>query len=97
MKIDNSVAMMNANQNMNINKNVDDKALKQQTDQFESLIIKMLLDTSMKDENTLFGKDPGNKIYQSMFRNEISKVSSGSFGFSQMLFDHLKKENVKIP
>jgi Rod binding domain-containing protein len=69
------------------------KALKKQTDQFESLLIKTLLDTAMKDSNELFGKDPGDKIYQSMYRDEISKISGGSFGLSQMLFEHLQNQN----
>ena len=64
-------------------------ALKQQTDQFEAIILKQLLDTSMKDENTLFGKDPGDKIYNSMYRDEISKIGAGNMGISQMLFDYL--------
>jgi len=70
---------------------LNDKKLKQQTDQFEAMIIKTLLDTSMKDSNSLFGEDAGDKIYQSMFREEISKQSAGSFGLSQTLFDFLKK------
>jgi hypothetical protein len=50
-----------------------------------------LLDTSLKQDNSLFGKDPGDKIYHSLYRDELSKASAGSFGFSQMLFDHLKQ------
>ncbi len=74
-----------------INKDVDAEALREKTDQFESIIIKMLLDNAMKDEKNIFSSqnDPGDKIYKSMYRDELSKASSGSFGFSQMLFDHL--------
>ena len=78
-----------------IDKNVDDKALREQTDAFESVIIKMLMDNAMKDEKNLFSEqnDPGDKIYKSMYRDELSKVSSGGFGFSQMLYDYLSRKN----
>ena len=72
------------------------KAVKEKTDQFEALLIKQLLDTAMKDSNQLFGEDPGDKIYQSMYRDEISKASGGSFGLSQMLFEHLQQNNKNI-
>lgn len=90
MNIDNSVALIQSKQNIpKIDGGLDKVALKQQTDQFEAIILKQLLDTSMKDENTLFGKDPGDKIYNSMYRDEISKVGAGNMGISQMLFDYL--------
>lgn len=90
MNIDNSVALLQSKQNVpRIDAGLDKMALKKQTDQFEAIILKQLLDTSMKDENTLFGKDPGDKIYNSMYRDEISKVGAGNMGISQMLFDFL--------
>ncbi len=90
MNIDNSATLFQANQNVpKIDNELDKVALKKQTDQFEAIILKQLLDTSMKDENTLFGKDPGDKIYNSMYRDEISKVGAGNMGISQMLFDYL--------
>jgi len=92
MKIDNAMALYQANQKTPEIKNTLDKvALKEQTDQFEAIILKQLLDISMKDENTLFGKDPGDKIYNSMYRDEISKMGAGSMGISQMLFDFLNE------
>lgn len=75
-----------------LSKMQDDK-LKEKTDQFESMIVKTLLDVSMKDTNKLFGKDAGDKIYQSMFREEISKISAGGFGISETLFNFLKDKN----
>lgn len=76
----------------------DDKKLREQTDAFESVIIKMLMDNAMKDEKNLFGtqNDPGDKIYKSMYRDELSKASAGSFGFSQMLYDYLSQKSGKI-
>jgi len=78
-----------------IDKNVEDKALREQTDAFEAVIVKMLMDNAMKDEKNLFSSqnDPGDKIYKSMYRDELSKASSGSFGFSQMLYDYLSQKN----
>jgi Rod binding domain-containing protein len=75
-------------------KTKDDKALREQTDNFEALILKMLLDNSMKDEKDLFSSqnDPGDKIYKSMYREELSKASAGSFGFSEMLYDYLSQK-----
>ncbi len=70
---------------------LNDRKLKEKTDEFESLIIKTLLDVSMKDSNELFGKDAGDKIYQSMFREQISKSAAGGFGISEILFNFLKE------
>ena len=74
---------------------IDKKALKERTDAFEAIIIKMMLDNAMKDEKNLFSaqNDPGDKIYKSMYRDELSKASAGSFGFSQMLFEHLTQKS----
>lgn len=75
-----------------INSHDESQALKEKTDQFEAVILKMLLDTAMKDEKNLFsGDDPGEKIYKSMYRDELSRASAGGFGFSQMLFDYLSE------
>ena len=92
MQIDNTTALYQANQNTpKITEGMDKKALKEQTDQFEAIILKQLLDVSMKDENSLFGKDPGDKIYNSMYRDEVSKMGAGSMGISQMLFNFLSE------
>ena len=75
----------------------DEVKIREKTDQFEAIIIKMMLDNAMKDdEDGLFGsKDPGDKIYKSMYRDELSKASAGSFGFSQLLFDYLTEQKHK--
>ena len=91
MNIDTCSALRQSVSMPTITGNSDDEKLRQQTDAFESVLIKTLLDTSMKDSNDFFGKDAGDKIYQSMYRQELSNASSGSFGFSQMLFDFLKE------
>ncbi|UCM99674.1 rod-binding protein [Sulfurimonas sp. SWIR-19] len=78
-----------------IDEKAQDKALREQTDAFEAVIVKMLMDNAMKDEKNLFSSqnDPGDKIYKSMYRDELSKASAGSFGFSQMLYDYLSQKN----
>lgn len=73
-----------------------DRVLREKTDQFESIIVKMMLDEAMKDEKNLFStNDPGDKIFKSMYREELSNASAGGFGFSQMLFEYLTQKGVK--
>jgi Rod binding domain-containing protein len=78
-----------------IDANMQDAKLREQTDAFESIILKMLMDNAAKDEKNLFSdqNDPGDKIYKSMYREELAKASAGSFGFSQMLFDFLSRKS----
>ena len=74
-----------------------DAALREKTDQFEAIIVKMMLDEAMKDEKNLFNtQDPGDKIFKSMYREELSNASAGGFGFSQMLFEHLSQKGSKV-
>jgi len=77
-----------------IDKSGDDAKIREQTDAFESVILKMLMDNAMKNQEDLFSsqKDPGDKIYKSMYREELAKASAGGFGFSQMLFDYLSEK-----
>ena len=77
-----------------IDAKADDAKLREQTDAFESVILKMLMDNAMKDEKNLFSaqNDPGDKIYKSMYRDELAKASAGGFGFSQMLYDYLSEK-----
>lgn len=74
-----------------------DKVLREKTDQFEAVIVKMMLDEAMKDEKNVFtsANDPGDKIFKSMYREELSNASAGGFGFSQMLFEHLSQKGEK--
>lgn len=75
----------------NINPNLDDLKLREQTDSFEALILKILLDTSLNMENSLYPKEAGSEIYQSMYKDSISQSLSGSFGYSDLLFNYLKE------
>ncbi|MFT5662236.1 MAG: flagellar protein FlgJ [Sulfurimonas sp.] len=78
-----------------IDSNAENAALKEQTDAFEAVIVKMIMDNAAKDEKNLFSEqnDPGDKIYKSMYRDELSKASAGGFGFSQMLYDYLSEKS----
>ncbi|MEO1954638.1 MAG: rod-binding protein [Campylobacterales bacterium] len=78
-----------------IDEKAEDKELKKQTDAFEAVFIKMMMDEASKNEKNLFTEqnDPGTKIYKSMYRDELSKESAGSFGFSQMLYDYLSRDS----
>ncbi len=95
MNIDNSVAFsyIDAVKAPSHVDNGNDAKLKEQTDKFEAFFIKKILDVSLKNDNTLFGKDAGDKIYHSMYNDAISNKMGGTFGFSQMLFDFLKQKS----
>ncbi|MDK9694109.1 MAG: rod-binding protein [Sulfurimonas sp.] len=87
-------ALISQQQIPKIDAKVEDAKLKEQTDAFESVIIKMLMDSALEDEKNIFSdaNDPGDKIYKSMYREELSKASAGSFGFSQMLYEFLSQK-----
>jgi len=74
-------------------KNKDLNQLKQSCDNFESEILKFYMKNALKQENSLFPKMPGEKIYQSMKNEQLSKEVSGHFGYSQLLFNYLKEKN----
>ncbi len=96
---DSSVALVNANYSGAI-KHVDtnaknDVALREQTDKFEAFFVKQILDIAINsednNENSLFPKDAGDKIYKSMYNDTMSNALSGKLGLSEMLFTYLKE------
>ncbi len=74
-------------------KNLNDKKLKELTDQFEAFLIKKVLDISLPKQEPLFPKDAGDKIYKSMYTDALSQKMSGHFGFSDLLYNFLKDKN----
>ena len=68
------------------------KKLKKACDDFESEILNFYLKEALNDKNKLFPESPGEKIYKSMYREELSKELSGNFGYSKLLFDYLKQK-----
>ncbi len=93
MAVDTSLALSQASAvKIPSSLSVDDEVkLKEQTDAFESFLLKQILDISLKSENKLFGKDAGDKIYQSMYNGAMSDALSGGMGFSELLFNYLKE------
>lgn len=94
MKIDTSstLAAYQANKTPSISKTSDDAKLKEQTDAFEAILLKFMLDTSLNLENPLYPKQPGSEIYQGIYKDTLANHLSGGFGYSQMLFDWLKEQ-----
>ena len=70
----------------------DKKRLQEQTDAFESIILKMLLDKALDTKDSLLPEEPGRKIYKSMQNDEISKQLSGGFGYSELLYNYLAEQ-----
>ncbi len=89
-KVDTTLAKLST-QTPKITLSEDDKKLKEQTDKFEAYFIKQIFDIALKSENKLFGKDPGDKIYTSMYHDALSQAGAGHFGYSQLLFNYLKE------
>ena len=74
MKIDTSstLAAYQANKTPSISKTSDDAKLKEQTDAFEAILLKFMLDTSLNLENPLYPKQPGSEIYQGMYKDTLA-------------------------
>lgn len=64
--------------------------LKKVCDEFESEILNFYLKEALDSKNTLFPKSPGEDIYKSMYEETLSKNLSGSFGYSELLYNFLK-------
>jgi Rod binding domain-containing protein len=92
MQIDNSIALFSTS-SPQITEHENDAKLREQTDAFEAFFIKQVFDISLKSENKLFGKDAGDKIYQSMYNDAMSKTVGGGIGFSEILFNYLKENS----
>lgn len=73
-----------------IQKTTNDVKLKEQTDSFEALILKYMLDSALNLENPLYPKEAGSDIYHSMYKETLADTLSGSFGYSELLFNYLK-------
>jgi len=93
MGIDSSIALTGLQKKLDTSFSTSDKdKLKEQTDSFESLILKQMLDIAMDDKNSLFEKGTGSHIYQSMYHDTLSKELSGGFGYSELLYNFLTKK-----
>lgn len=72
----------------------DDAKLKEQTDAFEALIVKTMLQTAIKNDDPLYPKEAGSDIYHSMYLDTLSESLSGSFGYSELLLSYLKEQQM---
>ena len=72
----------------------DKKRLKERTDAFEAIILKMMLDKAIKHDDPLLPKDPGREIYGSMMNDARSKQLSGAFGYSELLYNYLSEKSL---
>ena len=68
------------------------KKLKQVCNDFESEILNFYIKEALNSKNELFPESPGEKIYKSMYQEELSKTLSGNFGYSKLLFNYLKEK-----
>ncbi|MDR2906304.1 MAG: rod-binding protein [Helicobacteraceae bacterium] len=64
-------------------------ALREQTDNFEALLLKTLLDEAMPKADTLFGEGAGSEIYRSLYHEALSGALAGGFGYSELLYNSL--------
>ena len=70
----------------------DDKALREQSNAFEALVLKHMLDFALNMEDSLYEKGAGSEIYNSMYKESIADALSGSFGYGDLLFNYLKEK-----
>lgn len=77
-----------------IDEHVQNEKLKEQCDAFEAIILKMLLDETMKGNDPLLPKDPGRDIYRSMMNDQRAKELSGAFGYSELLYNYLSEKSL---
>lgn len=78
----------------NINTNVmnNDKDIKKVAEEYEAFYARQMLEIAMKHTN-IAGEGAGSDIIKSMYIEQIANQSKGQLGISQMLYEHLSKEN----
>jgi Rod binding domain-containing protein len=71
----------------------EQKKLKQTCTEFESLMVRQMLD-SMEGSTKMFGDGFGGDFYQGMFLDAISKqISEQGLGLGKMMYQQLDKTN----
>jgi len=74
-----------------INKNIQQDELKKACDNFESFFMQQLLDISLKNTKVA-GEGTGSEIIKGMYTENLSKVSSGTLGISDILYKFLSEK-----
>lgn len=73
----------------------DNKAVREAAEKFEAVFINEMLKPMFEgmEENVLFGGGPGEKIFRSMFVDEVSKevAQKGGFGIADVVYAELIK------
>lgn len=90
--MDNSTITLGLYNKVDISNTDNLKKLKQNCDDFEAVILNSFLKEGLKMESSLFPKSAGEDIYNSMYKQTMSKALSGGFGYSELLFDYLKEK-----
>ena len=74
---------------------LEDKKLREVSNDFESFFINQILSTSLESNSTVAGTGAGSDIIKSMYLESIANHSSGTFGISNMLYNFLSQNNKK--
>jgi len=74
-----------------INKHTKQDELKKACDNFESFFMQQLLDISLKNTKVA-GEGTGSEIIKGMYTENLSKVSSGTLGISDILYKFLSEK-----
>ena len=88
-----SVLLLISCQNKQTEK-VEDKELREVSNNFEAFFINQILETSLKS-TSIAGEEAGSDIIKGMYLQSISDSSSGNFGISDMLYNFLSQNNKK--
>ncbi|MDX4050593.1 rod-binding protein [Aliarcobacter skirrowii] len=74
---------------------VEDKKLREVSNEFEAFFLNQILSTSLQGNNTIAGSGAGSDIIKGMYLESIANHSSGTFGISDMLYNFLSQNNKK--
>ena len=86
------MSLLNQKRFENINtKNMKQDNLKDVCDNFESFFMQQLLDISLKGTNVA-GDGTGSEIIKGMYTENLSRVSSGTLGISDILYRFLSEK-----
>ena len=72
--------------------NIENKDLREVSNDFESFFMQQLMDISLRSTNVA-GEGTGSDIIKSMYIESISSNTNGNIGISDMLYDFLTKNN----
>ena len=73
-------------------KNVEDKELRDVSNNFEAFFINQILETSLKS-TSIAGEEAGSDIIKGMYTQSVADNATGSLGISTMLYEFLTKNN----